>query len=284
MHTVESRPMEISIQNFGMVQRLWDRRTDSIPIKVEVLEVANRSHFKKKVALTGANYNRQEKVQVFDQFLSPNYLAHQVNGWVAKVKNKSVRKAVWDVNGVRELCRLVPTSSCVESNVFRLGGLDAVRLVLYPNGIDDIPMQCAVFLKSCSEENSCTVRAMIAVNSVAKVFQGDLRASLGKKKFCSLNNCERIRITVEIQEIAEHAIQLRTIKKYEKLEEVFRLPDAGGISSYANAALSTRPLTSAESGGSRPGTGEGLGEDEKARAVQYAIPEEENHPYKAAFS
>ena len=213
-----------------------------------------------------------------------------MNGWVAKVKNKSVKKATWDVSGIRELCRLVPTGSCVESNVFRLAGLDAVRLVLYPNGINDIPMQAAVYLKSVSEENACTVRAMIAVNSVAKVFQGDLRASLGKQKFCSLNNTEKIRITVEIQEIAEHTIQLRTVQKYNKLEEVFRLPDAGGLSSYANA-VSTRPTTnlSGMSGGSgsgmgsRPGTTE-MDAEEKARAGAFAIPKEEEHPFKSTFS
>ena len=105
---------------------------------------------------------------------------------------------------------------CIESNLFRLAGLDAVRLVLYPNGMDDVPMQAAIYLKSCAEDNRYVARVIIAMNSVSRVFQGDVRHSLGKRKFCQLNGVEKLKISVEVVEVRKHRLK----KKESRLETV----------------------------------------------------------------
>ncbi len=68
-----------------------------------------------------------------------------------------------------------------------------------------------------------------------------------------------MQITVEIEECVDESVQLRTLKKYEKLEDIYRIPDAGGVSTYANTGtFLSRPttVTTSSSGGadSRPVT------------------------------
>lgn len=148
--------------------------------------------------------------------MAPNYVAHQVNGWIDKIRNKTRKSAVWDIPHIQELCRIIPAGNYIESHIFRLAGLDGVRLVFYPNGMreGDLLMQAALFLKSCSEDNTFTLRVALSINKVGKVFQGDIRASLGKTKFCSLQGIDTVRIAVEVLEVADHPLTLKTIRKY----------------------------------------------------------------------
>eukprot|EP00392_Amoebophrya_sp_AT5.2_P015846 g16067.t1 len=221
--------------------RLWDRRHDSVPVKVEILEAGNRKRFRKRIKAAGLNFGKREPFQCYDQFLSPNYLTLQVSNWVSRVKYKHLKRATWQINNVQEVCRLVPTNCCIESNIFRIAGLDALRLVLYPNGLEpDLPMQAALFLRSVSEENGSV--------------------SLGRRKFASLLNVDAVLITVEIEECADEALNLYTVKKFEKLEDVYRLPEAGGVSTYANTGtFHSRPTTVSSSGMTSAGGGSGLG-------------------------
>ncbi|CAD7945367.1 unnamed protein product [Amoebophrya sp. A25] len=258
------RPCEIRLPNFGMIQRLWCRRSDSIPIRVEVLECAARKNWKKRVRAPGMNYGNHERFQTYDQFLSPNFLGHQVNGWITQIKYKHLRKATWDVTHVQDLCRLVPSGHCIESNIFRIAGLDSVRLVLYPNGLDDLPMQCALYLRSASPENdSVTVRAILSMNAVSKTFQGPLGKSLGRTKFCSLQNVNKLRISIEIEECVSEALHLHTAKRFEKLEDTYRLPETGGVSLYPTTGDGTLPTlsrpTTTSGDGSRPQTSSNAG-------------------------
>jgi len=223
---------------------MGDRKANRIPIRVEVLECAKYKGYRKRVMMPGLNFNFREDIQTYDQFLAPNYVAHQVNGWVDKVKNKTRRSASWEIPNVQNICKLVPSGNYIESQIFRLAGLDAVRLALYPNGFGNVPMQCALFLKSCSEENAFTVRASLGINKNVKIFQGDLRASLGKKKFCSLRNIDRISISVEILEVADHPLTVHTIKKYDRLEDIYRLDPPAGLSTQCNNTATSRPTSS----------------------------------------
>lgn len=233
-------------------------------MRVEVLECRKIAKFRKKVKNPGLNFDVQEEVETTDAYTGAHFTLHQCLAQVEKLRSVGTRRAEWEITNVRELCRLVPTGCYVESSIFRIAGLDAVRFVFYPNGIDDIPCQCAVFLKSAvgpaaggggevagggeavnhpatssnpASSNRVDVRATISVNAVQRTFVGDLRGALGKRKFCSLNGTNRCLISVDIESTNDHAVRVTTLGKYGvgNLENVFRVPSEEGSSPQATS-------------------------------------------------
>ena len=53
-----------------MIQNVWDRKLDTVPITIELLEVTKTKAFRKKVNESGLNYGWNEVVTLEDVFIS----------------------------------------------------------------------------------------------------------------------------------------------------------------------------------------------------------------------
>ena len=79
-----------------MIQHVWDRKLDCVPITIELLEVTKTKSFRKKVNETGLNYGWNEVVTLEDVFISNTQTFQQASSVINRYSfhTKSVPSAL----------------------------------------------------------------------------------------------------------------------------------------------------------------------------------------------
>jgi len=125
------------------------------------------------------------------------------------VRNRTVRRVEWKVQGVARLMDLCKGGEAVDSPPFSAAGLENLRLHFYPRGHDS---ECAAYAQFCalylSAPAGSTIRGSLFIGSAGRQFEQQYRTAGefgGRSKFCSLesqHDCQdAVTLAVEIAEV-----------------------------------------------------------------------------------
>lgn len=196
--TEENRP-------YGFDGRLW--RADVARAKGEAFQVADQDERATAENWAGAGHGDL----AFSKSMASEHFMHELwRSQVQAIKNKSVRRVEWRIEGCQRMLDVCRPGESVDSPQFCVAGMDRVQFHFYPRGNDvgvtnERAQACALFL---SGPVRTTLRATLSVGSQARTLEhrfvrrGDTG---GRNKFCALENSldctDAILIAVDVHEV-----------------------------------------------------------------------------------
>lgn len=225
----ESRcPFEVL--NFCVLDQVWHRREDMIPVTFELLE------FKTQPVLEAPQEDAPELVPegeatgeeevpakkrgdelFFTRSATAELVLHErLQKDLVSMRNKSVRRVEWRLEGCTRLLECCHAGDSVDSPIFSAAGLERIQFHFYPRGYDPSTgsiSPCSLFVSG--PDKGVSLRGVLWVGSQGRQFdhrfksRGDIG---GRSKFCSLEQLQDPQDTVLLavdlneveQELPEH--------------------------------------------------------------------------------
>lgn len=190
-------------QNLSTLDQAWVHTTNSVTISLELLDLrcqtpedeapeipgpiqAYQDAHGNPVAPDALSFSRS----IFCEALVVERFKNDLN----ILRNRSVRRIEWRVQGVTRLLELLSIGEQVESPFFSACGIDRMQLHFYPRGTDRdgsvsaVSQPCALYV---SAPQRVSLKGTLTVGSSSRHFEhryqrrGDMG---GRNKFCSLEN------------------------------------------------------------------------------------------------
>lgn len=156
-----SKRVAFFMPNLSTVDRVWDEQLDQLTVVFELLELKYIVHRQEVVAPPEAslstaspleqpaNLGCTEKLILSRQVAADALMTDRVNREIQVVKNRSVRRVEWVLDGCIGLMQFCQVGESVDSAVFSAAGLERIQLHFYPRGLNsDSIGNCSCFI-SC---------------------------------------------------------------------------------------------------------------------------------------
>lgn len=143
--------------------------------------------------------------------VSDQALQEMVKSELQAIRNRSVRRVEWRLEGASRLLEMIRAGECVDSSIFSAAGVDKMQLHFYPRGCDISEkvsanaQACSIFLSGPSR---VTLRGTLFVGSHARQFEHryQLKGDRGgRERFCKLDSMldaeDSVTLAVEISEV-----------------------------------------------------------------------------------
>jgi len=188
------------------------------PVENGDVALAEDSHDPRKVAC-------DDELAKHSSVTSEGALRELVKGDMQAMRNRSVRRVEWKLEGCWKLLDTCRAGEAIESPVFCAGGLDRLQFHFYPRGCEtglgasSNAQFCALYVSGPAKT---TVRGQLSVGSISRHFEqryqcrGDLG---GRPRFCNLEtmlDCnDAVVIAVQLIEVetdlldSNHSLCLR---------------------------------------------------------------------------
>lgn len=139
---------------------------------------------------------------------SASQLQDKVAGEIGAVRNRSVRRIEWRLEGCADMLNMCRAGQSIDSPIFQAAGLERLQFHFYPRGNDDAEggaQQCALYVSGPTET---MLRGALSVGSITRQLEhcfqkrGDTG---GRPRFCTLESqidCEdSVMIALEVAEV-----------------------------------------------------------------------------------
>jgi hypothetical protein len=210
------------MKNFCLLDQIWDRRTNSINVTLEVLEMRNGDIAamlaEDEVEMQGMEgavdvsmYEEErdqrlaERVAEQERFLpdkiatslaltADTLMQERLQNQLQVLRNKTVRRIEWRLEGCSRLLDVMKTGEAIDSPQFSAAGVDRMQMHFYPRGsevgahVSNHGQPCALYV---SGPYRTTLRGVLYVGTNQRQFEqryqrrGDVG---GRGKFCSLES------------------------------------------------------------------------------------------------
>jgi len=173
----------------------------------------------------------------------------RVQAQLLSLKNRTVRRIEWRLEGCARLLEVLKPGEAIESPQFSAGGMDRVQFMFYPRGCETGPktsehgQACAVYVKGPTKT---TLRGILSVGTNTRQFEqhyarrGDIG---GRGAFCKLEN------QVDMQDSCVVALEI--------VEVETDLPDMDAKLVFREAKATASPGPASPSGGGTSHVGGG---------------------------
>lgn len=228
------------VANFCQLDSIWDQSANTIAATFELLEMRRTAPEEPGPIALGLEHDllgstvsaprinagpddsdsdavpKKKPLPTIDD-ITPTYLCtsealvfERVKHEVQVLRNRSVRRAEWRIQGVSRLLEACRIGEAVDSPPFSAVGLDKLQLHFYPKGCDRDPsagnsQPCALYV---SAPPRVSMKATLCVGSHQRHFEhrfarrGDVG---GRSKFCSLEHqidCDdAVVVAIDISEV-----------------------------------------------------------------------------------
>lgn len=215
----DSRRAQFYMTNLCMLDRVWERQADVLSVHFELLDMKFIVPQELAVAPPEAsipdargdkeqpsNLGDIEQLTLVRQVAADALLFDRLTRELAVVKNRSVRRIEWRLDGCSQLLALCRVGEAVDSAHFGAAGLDKVQLHFYPRGVDaNSAGNCSLFI-SCPPRTflRCTLGVGKQTRHIEHKFerQGEV---YGKARFCPLDaqvdHSDGVMISVDVTEV-----------------------------------------------------------------------------------
>jgi len=268
------------MMNLCQLDDIWIKKSNTVTVSIEVLELRYESidvlpFADKKPAtdtmegetLSGMDEATRdaalaalvaEQDQDFeDQLSTCRYLVsdtivqEMLTTQLQAVRNRSVRRVEWRVEGASRLLEMIRAGESVDSSPFSAAGIEKMQLHFYPRGCD-ISEKVSANAQACSIYLSgpqrTTLRGTLFVGSHARQFEHRYQAKGdrgGRERFCKLDSM------LDAEDSVTLAVEIAEVESY--------LPDKGSNILWRNYSGSNKelnplhaiPFTAAVGGGAK---------------------------------
>jgi hypothetical protein len=196
-----SRRVPFFMPNLSTLDRVWDEQSDQLTVIFELLELKYIVHRQEVVAPPEAslstatpqeqpaNLGSTEKLILSRQVAADALMADRVNREIQVVKNRSVRRVEWMLDGCISLLQFCQVGESVDSAVFAAAGLERIQLHFYPRGLNsDSQGNCSCFI-SCGRHTY--LRCQLSVGKQSRAIEHHFERNgevYGKSRFGTMDS------------------------------------------------------------------------------------------------
>lgn len=216
-----SKRVPFFMPNLSTLDRVWDEQLDQLTVVFELLELKYIVHRQEVVAPPEAslptasameqpaNLGSTEMLILSRQVAADALMTDRVNREIQVVKNRSVRRVEWMLDGCIGLLQFSQVGESVDSAVFSAAGLEKIQLHFYPRGLNsDSQGNCSCFI-SCGRHTY--IRCQLSVGKQSRAIEHHYERNgevYGKSRFGTMDSQlaggDTLLIAMDIHE-AHHA-------------------------------------------------------------------------------
>mgnify|MGYP002803385020 CR=1 FL=1 len=222
---IEGEPRcPFEVLNFCMLDQVWHRREDMVTVLFELLE------FRTQPILKAPEEDAPELVPegdagedeiphkkrgdelFFTRSATAELLLHErLQKDLVSLRNKSVRRVEWRLEGCTRLLECCRAGDSVDSPIFSAAGLERIQFHFYPKGYEPATgstSPCSLFVSG--PDRGVSLRGVLWVGSQGRQFdhrfksRGDVG---GRSKFCSLEQLQdpqdAVLLAVDLNEVEQ---------------------------------------------------------------------------------
>lgn len=194
------RRVQFFMPNLSTLDRVWDEQLDQLTVIFELLELRYTVLKQEVVAPPEAslpttapqeqpaNLGSTEQMVLSRQVAADALMNDRVNREITIVKNRSVRRVEWQVDGCISLLQFCQVGESVDSAIFSAAGLERIQLHFYPRGLNtDSNGNCSLFV---STSRGAFLRCQLSVGKQSRAIEHHFERNgevYGKSRFGSMD-------------------------------------------------------------------------------------------------
>eukprot|EP00746_Dinoflagellata_sp_MGD_P076359 gnl/MRDRNA2_/MRDRNA2_30757_c0_seq1.p1 gnl/MRDRNA2_/MRDRNA2_30757_c0~~gnl/MRDRNA2_/MRDRNA2_30757_c0_seq1.p1 ORF type:complete len:669 (-),score=151.36 gnl/MRDRNA2_/MRDRNA2_30757_c0_seq1:85-2091(-) len=196
-----SKRVPFFMPNLSTLDRVWDEKLNQLTVVFELLELKYIVHRQEVVAPPEAslptaspqdqpaNLGSTEMLILSRQVAADALMTDRVNREIQVVKNRSVRRVEWLLDGCIGLLQFSQVGESVDSAVFSAAGLEKIQLHFYPRGLNsDSQGNCSCFI-SCGRHTY--LRCQLSVGKQSRAIEHHFERNgevYGKSRFGTMDS------------------------------------------------------------------------------------------------